>query len=59
MNKVKFTAYIKPESRHKLDTVYAYCLSSGAKKSYGELIEQAIAIQYDIVRKQIGVSNES
>ncbi len=53
MNKVKLTSYISPTHRHKLDTVYAYYLSKGEKKSYGQLLEQAISIQFDYIKRQL------
>ena len=55
MNKVKLTSYISPTHRLQLDTVYAYYLRKGAKRSYGQLLEQAISMQYDTVKQQLEV----
>ena len=55
MTKVKITSYISPEHRHKLDTIYAYYLSKGERKTYGQLIEKSIEEQYNFVSRSLSL----
>lgn len=41
-NTIKMSIYITPEVRAILDRYYAECLKNGKRKSYGQIITEAI-----------------